>query len=158
MHWSGPHLSKRFLCIKSPPACSGQKKWSKWEKEAARLAKEESYATADDYRQQQSGADYLREQEGRLAASQPHIVGLGLGLGLAGRAPCSQSTTHCRVRVRVSRKGALQPANHTLYQYQNGAASGFEMYFCYFYRIPAPLMPGVPTKTRLESRFCNKEM
>ena len=25
-------------------------------------------------------------------------------------------------------------------------------------RIPAPLVPGVRTKTRLESRFCNKEV
>ena len=35
--------------------------------------------------------------------------------------------------------------------HQNGAASGFEMGFCY--RIPAPKVPGVPTKTRLESRL-----
>ena len=30
------------------------------------------------------------------------------------------------------------------------------MCFCYFYRIPAALVPGVPAKTRLASRFCNK--
>ena len=34
---------------------------------------------------------------------------------------------------------------------QNGAKSGFEMCFCY--RIPAPWVPGVPTKTRHESRI-----
>ena len=35
---------------------------------------------------------------------------------------------------------------------KNGATSGFEMWF--WYRIPAPLAPGVPTKTRFESRLC----
>ena len=37
---------------------------------------------------------------------------------------------------------------------QNGTTSGFEIWFCY--RIPAPYVPRVPTKTRLESRFWNK--
>ena len=39
---------------------------------------------------------------------------------------------------------------------QNGATSGFEMLFCaqhLWCRVPT-----VPTKTRLESRFCNKEV
>ena len=29
---------------------------------------------------------------------------------------------------------------------------------CYFYRIPAPLVPGVATKSHLESRFCNTDV
>ena len=39
---------------------------------------------------------------------------------------------------------------------QNSATSGFEMCICY--RIPAPNVPGVPTKTRLESSSCDKEV
>ena len=44
----------------------------------------------------------------------------------------------------------------TIYSNQNGlqATSEFEMCFCYVYRIPAPNVPGVPIRTRLESRFC----
>ena len=33
--------------------------------------------------------------------------------------------------------------------YQNGATSGFEMCLCY--QTPVPLVPGVPTKKRIES-------
>ena len=41
--------------------------------------------------------------------------------------------------------------------YQNGATSGFEMYlFGYFYRIPAPWVPGVPNQTT--SRIQHKEL
>ena len=43
----------------------------------------------------------------------------------------------------------------THYHYQNGATSGFEMYFCY--QTPAPLVSRVPTKTRLKSRSVIKK-
>ena len=46
-----------------------------------------------------------------------------------------QSITHCITSI--------------FFYFQNGANSGFEVCFCY--RIRAPLVPGVPTKTRLES-------
>ena len=51
-------------------------------------------------------------------------------------------------------------ASHSQIINKNGATSGFEMCFAIESQhlwIPAPLEPGLPTKTRLESRFCNKE-
>ena len=45
---------------------------------------------------------------------------------------------------------------HIINQKMAQATSGFEMCFCY--RIPLPLVPVVPTKTRLEWGFCNKEV
>ena len=43
-------------------------------------------------------------------------------------------------------------------QNQNGLQATFRFEMCFCYRIPAPVVPGVPTKTRLESSIKNSPL